>query len=235
MIYVMSDLHGSFDKYMEMLEIISFSSNDDLYILGDVVDRGDGSIKILQDMMTRSNVYPIIGNHEIMALDILKKLSVEIREDNYDSHINETLMSNLLEYQLNGGESTLKQFQEQSIEQREAILEYIEEEFVPYEVVKLKNGNKFLLVHSGLGNFSKNKSLDDYSLTELTYIRPDYSKRYFSSDNIFIVSGHTPTLEITGEAKVYKSNNNICIDCGATYDGGRLACLCLNTFEEYYV
>jgi len=233
MIYVMSDLHGCYEKYKEMLNKIHFTDSDTLYIIGDVVDRGERPIDILLDMMERPNVFPIMGNHELMALDILKTLSVEITEENFNTHIDEALMNNLLDYQLNGGESTIRQFQEKSIEEREAILDYIEDEFVAYEIVKL-NGNKFLLVHSGLGNFASNKALDAYSLEELTYIRPDYSKRYFNADNIFIVSGHTPTLEITGEAKIHKANNNICIDCGAAF-GGRLACLCLDTMQEFYI
>lgn len=99
---------------------------------------------------------------------------------------------------------------------------------------------KFLLVHSGLGNFSEDKDLDDYSLEELTYIRPDFDKKYFEDENFYIVSGHTPTLAISGKPKIYKNKNNICIDCGATFDG-KLACLCLiqwknSTFksEVYY-
>ena len=33
-IYAMSDLHGCYDKYIKMLEKISFSDSDTLYILG---------------------------------------------------------------------------------------------------------------------------------------------------------------------------------------------------------
>ena len=40
MIYAVSDLHGCYDKYRNMLEKIHFSETDTLYILGDVVDRG---------------------------------------------------------------------------------------------------------------------------------------------------------------------------------------------------
>ena len=36
MIYAMSDLHGYYDKYTKMLEKITFSDDDTLYILGDV-------------------------------------------------------------------------------------------------------------------------------------------------------------------------------------------------------
>ena len=111
-------------------------------------------------------------------------------------------------------------------------MEYLED-LETYELVRA--GNKsFLLVHSGLGNFHPEKELDDYSPEELTCFRTDYSKKYFDSDDFYIVSGHTPTLSITGKAEIYKSNNNICIDCGAAI-GGKLACLCLDTMEEFYV
>ena len=42
MIYVMSDLHGCFDKYKEMLSLIDFAPRDTLYVLGDVIDREIG-------------------------------------------------------------------------------------------------------------------------------------------------------------------------------------------------
>ena len=51
MIYAVSDLHGCYEKYRNMLETIQFRETDTLYILGDVVDRGDGGMKILLDMI----------------------------------------------------------------------------------------------------------------------------------------------------------------------------------------
>ena len=36
----MSDIHGELDKFEQMLELIRFSDEDHLYILGDVIDRG---------------------------------------------------------------------------------------------------------------------------------------------------------------------------------------------------
>ena len=71
MTYVMSDLHGMYDKYIGMLELIGFSDEDDMYIIGDVVERGEQPAEILLDMMKRPNVFPIIGNHEAMALNVL--------------------------------------------------------------------------------------------------------------------------------------------------------------------
>lgn len=72
MLYAMSDLHGEYQKYLAMLEKIKFNQEDTLYLLGDLVDRGPEPVKILQDIMQRPNVYPLLGNHEVMAIYILK-------------------------------------------------------------------------------------------------------------------------------------------------------------------
>lgn len=40
MIYAMSDIHGCYEKYRDMLETIKFAADDTLYVLGDVLDRG---------------------------------------------------------------------------------------------------------------------------------------------------------------------------------------------------
>lgn len=40
MIYVMSDIHGCYEKYRAMLKAIKFAEDDALYVLGDVLDRG---------------------------------------------------------------------------------------------------------------------------------------------------------------------------------------------------
>ena len=53
-----------------------------------------------------------------------------------------------------------------------------------------------------------------------------------------IVTGHTPTRHIKCNPKadyIFKGNNHIAIDCGCSYDGGKLGCICLNTMEEFYI
>lgn len=81
MIYCVSDIHGDFIRYQTMLKMINFSSDDTLYVLGDVIDRGTESMRILFDMMSRDNVIPIAGNHEYMALQCLSWLNQEITEE----------------------------------------------------------------------------------------------------------------------------------------------------------
>ena len=72
--YVISDIHGEYDMFMELLRLIDFSYADTLYILGDVVDRGPHPIAVLQKLMKMPNVIPIVGNHEVMALDGLQEV-----------------------------------------------------------------------------------------------------------------------------------------------------------------
>ncbi len=233
MIYVMSDIHGEYEKYMKMLSKIHFSDSDTLYVLGDVVDRGFNSMKLLNDMSMRANVYPLIGNHDIMAYDLLKKFSTEITSENFDNYLDEDLMISMLEWQRDGGQPTIDDYRKLSEEEREYVLEYLEE-FALYETLKI-NDKTYILVHAGLGNFDKKKNLEDYSLEELAFTRLDFERNYFDDDSVFIITGHTPTLSLWGRPDIYQKNHNICIDCGACFDGGRLACLCLDTFEEFYV
>ena len=45
MLYVCSDIHGCYDEYLELLKKIKFRDSDDLYVLGDAVDRGPKPIE----------------------------------------------------------------------------------------------------------------------------------------------------------------------------------------------
>lgn len=62
-----------------------------------------------------------------------------------------------------------------------------------YEEVSA-GGRDYLLVHAGLGNYSPEKEIEDYSLEELMWMRADYNVRYF--DDVIVVTGHTPTQQI---------------------------------------
>ena len=93
MIYAMSDIHGQYEQFLTLLEQIGIRKEDTLYILGDVVDRGPEPMKILKYMMAHSNIIPIIGNHEVMALPNLKLLVPEVSRNFLDK----------LQYQYNPG------------------------------------------------------------------------------------------------------------------------------------
>lgn len=232
MIYCVSDIHGEYDKFMRLLEKIHFSDSDVLYVLGDVFDRGLHPIQVLFEMMKHPNIIPIVGNHELMGITVLKFLMKEITEENIGS-IDDRMVQSIINWQMNGSDTTTGEFHKLSLEKRQEVMKYLGE-FSAYEEVSA--GNKdFLLVHAGLSNFSKRRSLDDYTLNELVWGRTDYEMKYF--DDVFVVSGHTPTQNIKQNPRpgyIYRANNHIAIDCGACF-GGRLAAICLDTDEEFYV
>ena len=234
MIYVMADIHGCYEEYKKLLEKINFCDEDELYVLGDVLDRGPEPIRVLQDMMLRPNVYPILGNHEYMALSVLQKLNVEITEENCETHLSDEDILSVLNWQMDGGKVTLDAFQKLSREEKEDVLDYLQE-FSLYEEIAV-NGKLYVLVHAGLNAFQKGKELDDYDLQDLIFHRADYTKNYFENEKIFLVTGHTPTFSIREDKipLVYEGNGHIAIDCGCCY-GKKLAVYCLNNGKAEYV
>lgn len=230
--YVISDIHGNYDAYKEMLKKIRFSEEDMLYILGDILDRGPHPIKVVLDLMERPNVVCLAGNHECMALECLQFLMKEITEESL-ANLDPGMIEKLLNWQMNGSVTTTDEFHSLDIQARKAVLTFISE-FDLYEEVCV-NGKEFILVHAGLGNFDPEKPLWEYELDELVWARPDYETLYFPDK--YVITGHTPTMMIEGNPRpgfIYRNHNHIAIDCGAGF-GGRLACFCLETEEEFYM
>lgn len=204
MIYVISDIHGCYKEYKELLEKIRFSEEDELFVVGDVVDRGPEPIKVLQDMMMRPNVYPILGNHDYMALKLLKKLNVEISNENVESHLSQKDILDYLYWQKDGGKTTIEKFRELSAEEKEDILAYMAE-FSLYEEFFLDR-KRYVMIHAGLNGYAEEKDLEEYQLSDLIFHRAEYHRRYFKDSSTYLVTGHTPTMSINanGEATVYE-------------------------------
>ena len=72
--YVCSDIHGQYDLYKTMLNEINFTSEDHFYILGDMIDRGEDGIRVLQDVASRPNVTCLLGNHEYMMWNYISNI-----------------------------------------------------------------------------------------------------------------------------------------------------------------
>lgn len=232
MTYVMSDIHGDYGKYASMLKKIAFSDDDTLYILGDVVDRGENAMRILSDMSMRANVIPIMGNHEHMAQHVLRAVNVEITEESIENTWNADMITAIREWYENGGYLTSRDFARLSLEEREYILDYLEE-FSFYEEVTVGD-NAFVLIHGGLPDFSPEKDLEDYHPVAALYERPDYGKRYYPDK--YLITGHTPTFLIDPDhdGRIYIANGHIAIDCGVCH-GKNLGCIRLEDMAEFYV
>lgn len=85
--YVISDIHGHYDEYMQMLNLIAFSENDKLFLDGDYVDRGSQTVEMLRWLEKRpDNIIPIKGNHDVEYAGYIRLLqqideSCEINTD----------------------------------------------------------------------------------------------------------------------------------------------------------
>lgn len=232
--YVIADIHGEYDMFLELLQKTGLRDSDELYILGDVVDRGPHPIRTLLKLMDMPNVVPIVGNHELMALEGLKFLNSEITEESIKALDPEKLDSLLHWQQINGGETTVREFGTLDPVRRQDVIDFILE-FSLYEEV-VAGSQKYLLIHGGLGGYSPDKTIDDYSLTDIVWTHADYGTRYF--EDTMVVTGHTPTQMIKENHRpgyIYRKNNHIAIDCGACFKEGRLAAIRLDDGEEFYV
>lgn len=230
--YVISDIHGYYDQFIELLELIQLNDDDTLYVLGDVVDRGPNPIKTLLKLMEMPNAVCIVGNHELMALDGLRFLNTQITTESVDS-IDAELLGNLIDWQRNGSETTIDEFKQLNQEMRREVLSFIME-FSMYEELSV-NRQKYLLVHAGLGDYSPEKQIEDYSLKNLVWDGADYDTQYFK--DTIVITGHTPTQLIESNpnpGRIYRHLNHIAIDCGCGMPNGRLAAICLETGEEFY-
>lgn len=76
--WAVSDVHGCYEQYRKLLEKIHFSPSDTLYFLGDAVDRGPEPMKVVLDLASRDNVVPLLGNHDWLAWQVLRRFGETI-------------------------------------------------------------------------------------------------------------------------------------------------------------
>lgn len=136
----------------------------------------------------------------------------------------------------NGGRSTIEQYLVLDEEEKEQILDYLQE-FTLYEDISIpcvRGGEelgerRFVLTHSGLKGFAPDRELEDYQLDEFLSDAPTASSRYFEDRTLIV--GHTPKLG--GEEKIFHGTGFIDVYCGES--GGKLGCLRLEDGREFYV
>ena len=215
MIYVASDLHGcSPEAFQALLRRAGFADRDILFVLGDVIDRGEHGAELLLWLTQQPNVQLILGNHEEMLLScgfLLKEVSEESL-----AALKEQDLNALEEWLLNGGAPTirgLRKLLHSAPALVEGILDYLWDAPL-YEQVEA-GGRRYVLTHAGLGNFRPDKPLEDYSLEELLWERPTLDTQY--DTNATVIFGHTPTGYFGKQygGRALKTDTWICIDIGA--------------------
>ncbi len=222
MTYVTANLHGEAARFQSLLQSISFCDKDILYVLGDSVDLGEGSMELLTDMSMRANVYPLAGEHDFKALRMLSGFEKMLQDGSAPTP---EFSAEMTAWAQEGGMATLTGYRALDSEMREGVLDYLAECMLCDEV-EVK-GKCYVLAHAGLANYSEDKLPEDYTPEEVfTTALPE---KGFFEDHVLIV-GHVPTAS----GKIEKKDGVIYLDCGAGR-GGRIGCLCLETGEEFYV
>lgn len=230
MTYVVSDLHGSYSKFKELLEKINFSDDDVMYVDGDIVDYGEDPIGLLCDLSMRYNVLPIVGDHDYKALKFLRVID-RMLDDGSKPDI-ETLTDMAAWISEDGGQKTMEGFKALDKDMREGVLDYLSD-MALYEEITVK-GKKYIIAHAGISGFDPQTPLEDYMPEDFISGEVDFEREYF--DDVTLIVGHLPTYEIPDADKglIYYGEGSIDIDCGAAF-GEKLGCLCLDNGREYYV
>lgn len=82
--FAIGDIHGCSRTFRKLLKKINLSLEDEVYILGDMIDRGNNSSGVLDYIINLREkgykIFPIMGNHEKMLLDVLNKDSQYIHD-----------------------------------------------------------------------------------------------------------------------------------------------------------
>ena len=234
MIYVTSDLHGIHpDKFQAFLDRSGFTDEDFLFILGDVIDRGEHGAALLLWLTQKGNMQLILGNHEAFLLGcqfLLDEVNAEAQAELTDDELR--ILKNWLR---NGGSTTILGLRDLFAKDSDlvyGIMDYLQE--VPLWDQVEAGGRKFILVHGGLGNFHPDKPMDSYSPQDLLWERPAPDCRYYPDATV--IFGHTPT-EFYGsqyKGRALHTDSWICIDTGAAC-GGTPMLLRLDDMQEFYM
>ena len=225
--YVISDIHGEADRFHRMLEQIAFSGQDTLYILGDVIDRGEEGIPLLREILACPQMVMLLGNHEYMCLQYhsLEATEVEVRRWNR-----------------NGNAPTLAGLDRLTSAQRAEVFAFLRQ--LPVHLDLCVEGCRFHLVHGFPGE----------TVRDQVWERPAPDSPNPFPDGRQVIVGHTPVLSLghtkeererladalqaRGEhLRIFHGPGFVDLDCGCGHDlpVKALACLRLVDMAEFYV
>jgi serine/threonine protein phosphatase 1 len=79
--FIVGDLHGNYDIFNYALKSLGFNSDDVIFSVGDLIDRGSQNIECMSFFLHTKNAYSVLGNHEYMAI---KAIVYDSFSDEYD-------------------------------------------------------------------------------------------------------------------------------------------------------
>lgn len=212
-----------------MLNLINFTKDDTLYVLGDVIDRGTGGISILEEIMNTNNIHMRMANHEYMMLECLG-----LRDLSWCKFTAEDAWR---QWFANGGNVTYAAYRRLPTDEQDRIKEFMTSLPLSYKVT---GGEQLIeLCHSC--------PPDLYDEHQDQLVEPKeyfcvWDRTWMSDWDVdhMVIFGHTPTCNLDWRfpMSAIRLDNKMDIDCGAAYgarEGGRLCCICLDDMSEWYV
>ncbi len=194
--FAISDIHGCFKPFYELvINTIKLNKSDQLFLLGDYIDRGEQSKEVIDfiiDLIRQGfDVTTLIGNHEVMLLD---------------SYYNRELEPIWL---MNNGATTLMSF---GLEDIRNIDKHYLEFFTSLEYYKIV-GN-VIFVHAGFDDFAIDPFADKHIM--IWESRPSYRNSMLSGKTI--IHGHRPNTISNLKKLIDEKSNVISIDTGCVYE-----------------
>ncbi|MDE7373427.1 MAG: metallophosphoesterase [Clostridia bacterium] len=225
--YCISDMHGEYDMTLRLLEEIGFSNEDTLIVVGDIIDKGEASIKLANYIFSLPNSICVLGNHEY---DFLKRYRAMTREDGVDFDF---VLDELRKQFPQDG----KYLTWDTMENFETMLDYYEDD-------------ELICVHAGvpLDTDGSILPLSSAFAEQLVYDRTFKNPDTRVVSDRCVIYGHTPTCAITNDYRIIKYHrtnmslgepsisdfSRVHIDTGV-YLTNTLGCFCVDTCECFYV
>ena len=80
--YVIGDLQGCFLSFQQLLKKLSFGPSDQLWLVGDLINRGTGSLSVMRWLMQHQDqVTAVLGNHDLHTLVVAEGFVAPHRSD----------------------------------------------------------------------------------------------------------------------------------------------------------
>lgn len=83
--YAIGDIQGCYDEFISLLELINFSDDDQLWLAGDLINRGPKSLQTLRHIHEiRHQTRIVLGNHDLHLLAVSCNGEEPNRKDTLD-------------------------------------------------------------------------------------------------------------------------------------------------------
>ena len=147
-VYVTSDAHGHVRALDEVLERVSLGAGDELYVLGDLIDRGPDPLGVVSLVRSLPNAHVLLGNHEDLMMLAVARTGAP-KDGAFDiSGLDYDAFTDWMNWMQNGGATTSEQLERLSAEEYADFLGWVAG--LPLYATVTAGGHTFALCHAGI-------------------------------------------------------------------------------------